>query len=56
MREEVQMTKEDLTYRLEMLEKECAMLHKEVCSARSDNDMLKDVIVHLAMKLTGVTM
>ena len=56
MREEVQMTKEDLAYRLEMLEKECATLHKELSCARSDNDILKDVIVHLAMKLTGVTM
>ena len=47
--------RQDLLYQLEAMHKKCAQLHGELSRAKSDNEMLKETIVHMSMKLVGVS-
>lgn len=49
------MSADDFMAEREALHRELERLSKELRHVKSDNEMLKDTIVRLAMKISGVT-
>lgn len=47
--------RQELLIQLESMRKELDKLHGELSHAMSDNEMLKETIVHMSMKLVGVS-
>lgn len=51
----IEAERKDLLLQVENMHKEIDRLNGELSHMRSDNEMLKDTIVRLSMKIVGVT-
>lgn len=51
----IEQERTDLYCQIEQMHKEIDMLNGELSHVKSDNEMLKDTIVRLSMKIVGVT-
>ena len=51
----IEAERKELLYQIEAMRKEIDRLNGELSHTKSDNEMLKDTIVRLAMKTVGVT-